>query len=160
MGYEQILFETESNGIATITLNRPERLNAFTGLMHAEMLDALESVEQDDDSRVTILTGAGRGFCAGLDLASGADTFGTSEKLTEAKARRKANHRDPVEQCLALTKPVIVAINGPAVGVGVSMILPFDIRLAAESARIGLIFNRRGILPELACRGCFRKSLG
>lgn len=159
MSYEQILFETGSDGIATITLNRPERLNAFTPVMLKELFDALERVEQDDDVRVTILTGAGRGFCAGQDLAAGADTFDMTERA-EARARGKTRERDPVEFLFSLLKPVIVAINGPAVGVGVSMILPFDIRLAAESAKIGLIFNRRGVLPELACPWLLPKIVG
>ena len=147
MNYEQILFDI-SDHVATITLNRPERLNAFTQIMFGEMIDALQRVEEDDSIRVTIITGAGRGFCAGADLSGGGDTFDSSKQkgVTQDDTQTSTSR---LKFFLNLKKPVIVAINGPAVGVGVTMILPFDIRIAAESARLGLIFNRRGVLPEL-----------
>lgn len=158
MGYEQILFDT-ADGIATITLNRPDRLNAFTSTLYEEMFNALDRVEKDDNLRVTILTGAGRGFCAGADLSEGAKTFDTSEENRPPKSEKRLTAH-PLRFYFSLTKPVIVAINGPAVGVGVTMILPFDIRIAAESARIGLIFNRRGILPELGSPWLLPKIIG
>ncbi|MBI5115444.1 enoyl-CoA hydratase/isomerase family protein [Candidatus Poribacteria bacterium] len=151
MGYQQILFEV-SGPVATITLNRPERLNAFTYVLVGEMLDALQEVDKDDSIRATILTGAGRGFCAGMDLSSGGSTFDPSRQ--QGKPDGGEQPKTPVDQILTvmlnLKKPVIVAVNGPAVGVGVTMILPMDIRIAAESARFGLVFVRRGVVPELA----------
>lgn len=157
MSYEQILFDT-ADTIATITLNRPERLNAYTPKMMEELFHALDCVEKDDALRVSILTGAGRGFCAGADLSAGGDTFGSQDRRDEASKKRQT--KSPLRFCFGLTKPVIVAINGPAVGIGVTMILPFDIRIAAESARIGLIFNRRGIVPELSSPWLLPKIIG
>ena len=149
MSYEQILFDIKDQ-VAVITLNRPERLNAFTSVMIQEFMDALQQVEDNDDLRVTIVTGAGRGFCAGADLASGGKTFDSRGREESTATQRREPGSSTVKFFLGLKKPVIAAINGPAVGVGVTMILPLDIRIAAESARIGLIFNRRGVLPELA----------
>ncbi|WP_354700059.1 putative enoyl-CoA hydratase echA12 [Paraconexibacter sp. AEG42_29] len=138
--------------VATITLDRPERLNAYTDQMRAELLEALDRVDADDDVRAVIVTGAGRGFCAGADLSGGGSTFDLSER--EAARLADGTPRDGGGQvslrifdCL---KPVIGAINGPAVGVGVTMTLPMDVRLAAESARFGFVFARRGIAPEAA----------
>ncbi len=158
MSYEQILFDT-ADEIATITLNRPERLNAYTPQMLEEMFHALDRVEKDDSLRVTIITGAGRGFCAGADLSAGAKTFDRSEAKRPGEDEKRLSAH-PLRFYFSLTKPVIVAINGPAVGIGVSMILPFDIRIAAESARIGFIFNRRGILPELSSPWLLPKIIG
>lgn len=149
MNYEQILFDVKDQ-VAVITLNRPERLNAFTGQMMQEFLDALQKVEDNDDLRVSIVTGAGRGFCAGADLAGGGKTFDASQREESNQTMQRDPGFSTIKFYLGLKKPVIVAINGPAVGVGVTMILPLDIRIASESARIGLIFNRRGVLPELA----------
>jgi enoyl-CoA hydratase/carnithine racemase len=151
MSYKQILFDV-SDQIATITLNRPERLNAFTYVLAAEMLDVLKRVDEDDNLRVTIVTGAGRGFCAGMDLSTGESTFDTSAEPTspEDEAERRTPVDDILSVLLNLRKPVIVAVNGPAVGVGLTMILPMDIRIAAESARFGMVFVRRGVIPELA----------
>ena len=149
MSYEQILYDVKDQ-VAVITLNRPEHLNAFTGQMMREFLDALQKVEDNDDLRVSIVTGAGRGFCAGADLAGGGKTFDSSQREESNQTRQRDPGFSTVKFYMGLKKPVIVAINGPAVGVGVTMILPLDIRIASESARIGLIFNRRGVLPELA----------
>ena len=150
MSYEQILLDI-ADGIATITLNRPERLNAWTPHMAGEILDALKKVDENDDAMVSILTGAGRGFCAGMDLSSGGSTFDSSQQEENAdKDSDRPSTTLIIKTLLDLKKPVIVAINGPAVGVGVTMILPMDIRIAAESARIGLVFVRRGVIPELA----------
>ncbi len=151
MSYQQILFET-SDRIATITLNRPERLNAWTPYMAGEILDALKKVDDDDSLMVSIITGAGRGFCAGMDLSSGGSTF---TRMEDGEVAAESGDVLPstgaiIKTLLDLKKPVIVAINGPAVGVGVTMILPMDIRIAAESARMGLVFVRRGVIPELA----------
>ncbi len=151
MSYKQILFDV-SEQVATITLNRPERLNAFTFVLAAEMIDALQKVDNDDDIRATILTGAGRGFCAGMDLSTGATTFESSERQegSEEKSQDVTQVGNILFSLLDLKKPVIVAVNGPAVGVGLTMILPMDIRIAAESARFGMVFVRRGVIPELA----------
>ena len=146
MSYEQILFEVEDQ-IAIITLNRPDRLNAYTPHMLQEIIDALQRIESDDGIRVSILTGAGRGFCAGADLESGEDTFDPTKRKKSPRGQIRPGSGF-LRFMLGLKKPVIAAINGPAVGVGVSLLLPLDIRIAAESARIGLVFNRRGVLPE------------
>lgn len=158
MSYEQIIFE-QTDKVATITLNRPDRLNAYTAQMMAEMQHALTCVENDDNMRVTIVTGAGRGFCAGADLASGGDTFDRAAN-DEPGEPDEEEHVTGLAFFLNLKKPVIAAVNGPAVGIGVTMILPMDIRIAGESARIGLVFNRRGILPELGCPWILPKIIG
>lgn len=155
MEYEHILFDV-ADQIATITLNRPEFLNAYTWQMGKEMWDAIMRVENDPEIRVTILTGAGRGFCAGADLRGGANTFDGTNRPKQDEVKRLSF----VERYFSLKKPIIVAINGPAVGVGVTMILPFDIRIAAQSARIGIVFNRRGILPEILCPWILPKIIG
>jgi len=149
--YTQIIYEV-SEGIATITLNRPEQLNAFTGTMMREMIDAFDRIDADDEVRVVIVTGAGRGFCAGADLSSGGDTFagGGSDETTEVPGVTRDGGGLVSLRIFDCTKPVIAAINGPAVGVGITMTLPMDIRLVSESAKIGFVFARRGILPEAA----------
>ncbi|MFX0081837.1 MAG: enoyl-CoA hydratase-related protein [Candidatus Hodarchaeota archaeon] len=158
MEYEQIIFET-SEEIATITLNRPERLNAWTWQMGMEVWDALMKVEDDPNLRVTILTGAGRGFCAGADLSGGGSTFDPSKRSREEQEQRD-RRGIAISRYFSLKKPVIVAINGPTVGVGVTFILPFDIRIASESARIGIVFNRRGVIPEIACPWILPRIVG
>ena len=158
MEYEQIIFQT-SDEVATITLNRPEHLNAYTWQMGMEVWDALMKVENDPNLRVTILTGAGRGFCAGADLSSGATALDGSNRPRERdeRTRREASM---TRRFFLLMKPVIVAINGPTVGIGVTFILPFDIRIASESARIGIVFNRRGYLPEISCPWILPRIIG
>ena len=159
MGYSQILFEKKEQ-TAVITLNRPERLNAFTWVMGKEMREALIEAENDPDTRVTIITGAGRGFCAGADLAGGGDTFKSSSETRRQSVGQSEPAGSTVAFYYSLKKPVIVAYNGPAVGVGVTMTLPFDIRIASESARIGIVFNRRGIIPEVACPWILPRIVG
>jgi len=154
MSYQEIIFE-KSDQIGTITLNRPERLNAHTPIMAAEMRDALLAVENDPDLRATILTGAGRGFCAGADLSRGGTTFDGSGRRTDENRPSSL-----LKFYFSLKKPVIVAVNGAAVGVGVTMILPLDIRIAAESARMGIVFNRRGVIPEIACPWLLPRIVG
>jgi len=139
MAFKEILFE-KSEQIATLTFNRPEKLNAFTWNMMAEIREAVMDAENDPDIRVTIITGAGRGFCAGFDMSRGEDTFDGEKKPIKPAS---------LLYYFSLKKPVIVAYNGPAVGVGVTTTLPYDIRIASESARIGIVFNRRGIIPEV-----------
>ncbi len=144
--------------ILTITLDRPDRLNAFTVPMQRELVDALDRVDEDPEVRVVVVTGRGRGFCAGADLGFGADTFDVSAGSPATGGDGPQAHRDEgglvalrLYQC---TKPVIAAINGPAVGVGATMTLPMDVRLASETAKFGFVFARRGIVPE-ACSSWF-----
>jgi enoyl-CoA hydratase/carnithine racemase len=150
--YEQILTD-KSDGILTITLNRPDRLNAWTGQMGHELRAAFDDSDADDDVRVVIVTGAGRAFCAGADLEGGGETFDYSKRDTAGAAGRD-NGGEFTLRVFDSKKPVIAAINGPAVGVGATMTLPMDIRLAADDARIGFVFARRGIIPE-ACSSWF-----
>ena len=154
MAYEQIVYSVE-DGILTITLNRVERLNAFTGVMCRELIDALDRADADDSVRAVIVTGAGRAFCAGADLGGGSKTFDAA-----ARGARESieEHRDGggllTLRIYDSKKPVIAAINGAAVGIGVTMTLPMDVRLASTSARLGFVFARRGIVPE-ACSSWF-----
>ena len=144
-----------SDGIATVTLNRPDKLNAFTGRMMNEMIDIFDRTDADDDVKAVIITGAGRGFCAGADLSSGGDTFsrGGSDVMSRQGVPRDGGGLLTLRIFESL-KPVIGAVNGPAVGVGVTMTLPMDIRLASDAARFGFVFARRGIVPE-ACSSYF-----
>jgi enoyl-CoA hydratase/carnithine racemase len=162
MAYEHILYEVEDH-ILTITLNRPDKLNAFSGTMGRDLIDAFDRADADDDIRAIIVTGAGRGFCAGADLSSGANAFDKAARPDRKTAPLLPNGevdwsddavRDAggkltlrIYDCL---KPVIAAVNGPAVGIGVTMQLPMDIRIASEAARFGFVFSRRAIVPEAA----------
>jgi enoyl-CoA hydratase/carnithine racemase len=147
--YETIKVDV-SNQIMTIVLNRPERLNAFTTQMLEELLQALDQADLDDHVRVVILTGAGRAFCAGADLQKGGDSF--------AKEGKMEDYRDFAGiltlRMYDLKKPLIAAINGPAVGVGITMTMPADYRIASQGAKMGFVFTRRGIAPE-GCSGWF-----
>lgn len=145
-------------GVLTLLLNRPERLNAFNVQMGADWFTALDRIDADDAVRAVIVTGAGRGFCAGADLGGGAATFDPAADHAFAEPEGPAERRDlggrvtlRLFRCL---KPVIAAVNGPAVGVGVTATLPMDIRLASTEARFGFVFSRRGIVPE-ACSSWF-----
>ncbi len=154
MDYEQIRTEI-ADGVLTITLDRPDRLNAWTATMGQELISAFDEADGDDTVRVILVTGAGRGFCAGADLGAGGATFDWRER---EPGRPGAIPRDGGGQftlrVFDCRKPVIAAINGPAVGVGATMTLPMDIRLAADDARLGFVFARRGIVPE-ACSSWF-----
>ncbi len=152
MDYEQILTEL-SDGVLTITLNRPDRLNAWTGRMGEELRAAFDESDANDEVRAVIVTGAGRAFCAGADLESGGDTFDYSKRDTAGSGGRD-NGGEFTLRVFDSKKPVIAAINGPAVGVGATMTLAMDVRMAAEDARIGFVFARRGIIPE-ACSSWF-----
>ena len=148
MSFEHIRYEV-ADRILTITLNRPEKLNAFTPLMSKELIEAFDRADEDDGVRAVIVTGEGRGFCAGADLSSGGDTFDS-----EAEQGGIEEHRDSggtvTLRIFESKKPVIAAINGPAVGIGATMTLPMDVRIASEKAKIGFVFARRGITPEAA----------
>ncbi len=171
MTYQQILYDVRDR-IATITLNRPEKMNAFTGMMMTELVDAFDRINKDDDVGAVIVTGAGKAFCAGADLSAGAKTFDYDAR--DDRPERKGAMRDGVIdwsnpairdsggmltlkifECL---KPVIAAINGASVGIGATMQLPMDIRIASYDARFGFVFARRGIVPE-ACSSWFLPRL-
>ena len=173
MAYQTIKYEVKDN-ILTITLNRPDKLNAFTGEMMQELIDAFDKADADDDVRAIVVTGEGRAFCAGADLSAGAKTFDYAER--EDRPDKGGDPRKPdgtidwshpavrdgggrvtlrIFECL---KPVIAAVNGPAVGIGVTMQLAMDVRLASEDARFGFVFARRGIVPE-ACSSWFLPRL-
>ncbi len=159
MEYSQITYEVVDS-VATITLNRPERMNAFTDVMMREVIDAFDRVDSDDSVRVVIVTGAGeRAFCAGADLGGGGDTFakGGSDIQTSVGVPRDGGGMVSL-RIFDCKKPVIGGINGAAVGVGVTMTLPMDIRLASDNARFGFVFARRGIVPE-ACSSWFLPRL-
>jgi enoyl-CoA hydratase/carnithine racemase len=148
MDYEQIRYEV-ADGVLTVTLDRPDRLNAFTPTMLGELLDAFDRADADDDVRAVIVTGAGRAFCAGADLEAGGSTFDYRERGVQDDVPRDGGGRLTL-RIFESTKPVIGAINGAAVGVGVTMTLPMDVRMAASGAKIGFVFTRRGIVPEAA----------
>lgn len=148
MEYSQIMYEV-SDKILTITLNRPEKLNAYTPVMCEELVDAFGRADADDNVRVVIVTGAGRGFCAGADLSPDTAILERRQQAPEddLEIRRDLAGRVTLP-IYDLKKPVIAAINGPAVGVGITMTLAMDIRLASENARIGFVFARRGLVAE------------
>jgi enoyl-CoA hydratase/carnithine racemase len=152
MEFEEIRYDVDDR-VLTITLNRPERLNAFTPTMGRELIEAFDRADADDDVRAVIVTGEGRGFCAGADLGAGGSTFDWRDRQTDDEVPRDGGGVVAL-RIFDSTKPVIAAINGPAVGVGITMTLPMDIRLAAEGAKIGFVFARRGIVPE-ACSSWF-----
>lgn len=156
MEYEEIEFEV-AESVATLTLDRPDHMNAFTAGMVGEVLSAIDEVDRDDDVRVLILTGRGRAFSAGADLSAGAQTFDYDDERSgdAVGAERVANAAAPRDGCGRITlrlfdctKPVVAAVNGPAVGMGATMLLAADVRMASESARFGFVFSRRGIAPE------------
>src|SRR5580765_5259690 len=157
MNYETLDWSVR-DGILVLTLNRPAQLNAFTVQMAEELIDAFERVNEDDEVAAVVVTGAGRAFCAGMDLTVDGNVFGLDESLAPTLADLEDRLDDPeivagvrdtggrVSLAIyACTKPVIAAINGPAVGVGATMTLPMDVRIASEGARIGFVFGRIGI---------------
>jgi enoyl-CoA hydratase/carnithine racemase len=153
MSFQEIRYEIDE-GVLTITLDRPDRLNAFTPTMGRELIEAFDRSDADDDVRAVIVTGAGRGFCAGADLAAGGSTFDWRERdAGDAGVPRDGGGQIALRIFDSL-KPVIAAINGPAVGVGITMTLPMDVRIAASGTKIGFVFARRGIVPE-ACSSWF-----
>jgi enoyl-CoA hydratase/carnithine racemase len=150
MAYETLLYDLDGP-VLTVTLNRPEKLNAYTAVMGAELADAFQRADQDDAVRVVIVTGAGRGFCAGADISGGASAFDATAEGSvafQAEGRPRPTGGGFVGAIYSCRKPSIAAINGPAVGVGATLTLPMDIRIAAEGAKIGFIFARRGLVPE------------
>jgi enoyl-CoA hydratase/carnithine racemase len=152
MDFQEIRYEV-AGGVLTITLDRPDRLNAFTPTMGRELIEAFEHADADDEVRAVIVTGAGRGFCAGADLEAGGATFDWRERQSGDEIPRDGGGQ-VVLRIFDCLKPVIAAINGPAVGVGITMTLPMDVRVAAQGAKLGFVFTRRGITPE-ACSSWF-----
>jgi len=158
VAFEQIRYEAV-DGVATVTLNRPEKLNAVTSVLLRELHSAFDEADSDDAVRAVIVTGAGRAFCAGADLSAGTQAFDRSRR---ERPEAGDEHRDGgglvTLRIYDMKKPVIAAINGPAVGFGVTMTLPMDIRIASSSARMGFVFTRRGVVPE-ACSTWFLPRL-
>jgi enoyl-CoA hydratase/carnithine racemase len=157
--YEHIQVAVE-DGVMTITLSRPEKLNAFTGTMMEDMLAALDEADARDDVRVVIVTGAGRAFCAGADLSGGSSTFDYREQVSGAEPVRRDGGGRVTLRLFDCLKPVIAAINGPAVGVGITMTLAMDVRLASEEARLGFVFARRGVTMEAASSWFLTRAVG
>lgn len=158
--FETLRYAVE-DGIATITLHRPEKLNAFTATMMQELIAAFDATDADDAVRCVIVTGSGRAFCAGADLSSGGETFDYAKRLgtSEETVHRDGGGRVALRIFRSL-KPVIAAVNGPAVGIGVTMQLPMDIRLASSDAKFGFVFGRRGITPEAASSWFLSRVVG
>jgi enoyl-CoA hydratase/carnithine racemase len=158
MAFETILYDV-ADGVATLTLNRPARLNAVNTTLLQEMVAAFDRADEDDAVRAVIVTGAGRAFCAGADLGSGGKTF---DRPASGRGDRPEDHRDGggkvTLRIFDMKKPVIAAINGPAVGFGITMTLAMDVRLASSAARMGFVFARRGVVPE-ACSTWFLPRL-
>lgn len=161
MAYEHIRTEIADN-VMTLTLHRPDKLNAFTGTMMKEMIQAFDEADRDDDVRAVIVTGEGRAFCAGADLSAGGSTFDLAKRSDKEQPKGGVEAADLADEAIRdgggrvtlrifeSLKPVIAAINGPAVGIGATMLLPMDIRIASTEARIGFVFSRRGIVMEAA----------
>ncbi|MBZ5737352.1 crotonase/enoyl-CoA hydratase family protein [Nocardioides mangrovi] len=163
MTYETLDWSVDGDGVATLTLDRPDQLNAFDLTMAGELEQVFRTDAWDDDVRAVVVTGAGRAFCAGMDLSADGNVFGLDESVRPTVADFRAAYdeapyadgvRDTGGKVTlaihALPKPVIAAINGPAVGIGATMTLAMDLRLASTKARIGFVFGRLGIVPEAA----------
>ena len=157
MAYAEIRYEVAER-VATVTLNRPDKLNAFTRVMREELIDALAQADADDEVRALIVTGAGRAFCAGADLSAGSATFDYARRDGLSAETHRDGGGQVTLRIFEMKKPVIAAVNGPAVGIGATMQLPMDVRLASSAARFGLVFTRRGIVPE-ACSSWFLPRL-
>ena len=157
MRLETLLYDV-ADGVATVTLNRPDRLNAVNTTMIRELVEAFDAADGDDRVRAVIVTGAGRAFCAGADLGGGGATFAGGP----GRAETPEDHHDGgglvTLRIFDMQKPVIAAINGPAVGFGITMTLAMDVRLASTAAKMGFVFSRRGVVPE-ACSTWFLPRL-
>lgn len=164
MAYETLLQDLD-RGVLTLTLNRPDKLNAYTGTMGLEIEDAFRAADTNDEVRVIIVTGAGRGFCAGADISSGAGAFDTAAPGSVAfgsgaTRERRGKGGGFIEAIYRCRKPSIAALNGAAVGVGITLTLPMDIRIAAPHAKIGFVFARRGLVPEAGAAWFLPKLVG
>lgn len=149
--FETITYQVE-DGVASIMLNRPDKLNAFNTQMMNELVAALDLTDADDEVRAVIVTGAGRAFCAGVDIAAGGSSFDHASRgeLPEANGIHRDRGGRVTLRMFASLKPIIGAVNGAAVGIGATMLLPMDFRLAASTAKFGFLFARRGLVPEAA----------
>lgn len=160
MDYRTIRYEV-SDRVATVTLNRPEKMNTFTSRMGAELLDVLDRIDADDEVRAVVFTGEGRAFCAGADLGTGGGTF---DEGGGEKAPTMETHRDGgglvTLRLYDCKKPVIAAINGAAVGVGITMTLAMDVRIGVPGSKVGFVFARRGIVPEAASSWFLTRAVG
>jgi len=170
MGFETILYEVKDN-IATITLNRPEVMNAMGGGMRQELIDVFDLTDNDDDVRAVVVTGAGKAFCGGADFSKGAAVFDKNRDPESSPIRPDGSidYNNPLSRdgggLLALrifrsTKPVIAAINGAGAGVGASMTLPMDIRIGSDKARLGFVYARRGIVHECCSSWFLPRTVG
>jgi len=145
MAYETLLTDLEG-GVMTVTLNRPDKLNAFNTVMSTELIDFFQSVNAMDEVRAIVVTGAGRAFCAGADISGGSGAFKVWNDGAKPQKREASDSITlAIFNCL---KPVIAAINGAAVGVGITMCLPMDIRMISAAGKVGFVFNRRGMAME------------
>jgi len=153
MPFETLLYDV-AEGVATVTLNRPDRLNAVNTTVIRELVEAFDRADGDDAVRAVIVTGAGRAFCAGADLGGGGKTFAGGPGRTEQPDEHRDGGGVVTLRIFEMTKPVIAAINGPAVGFGITLTLAMDVRLASTAAKIGFVFARRGVVPE-ACSTWF-----
>jgi enoyl-CoA hydratase/carnithine racemase len=163
--YEALSVEVDRDGIAVVTLDRPQVLNAFDAAMQRELLEVFDRTDGDDEVRAVVVTGRGRAFCAGADLSSGGDTFDYDARGGECAANEVDGvHRDGggllVLRIFASLKPVVAAVNGPAVGVGATLQLPMDARVASRDARFGFVFSRRGIEPDAAASWFLPRLVG
>lgn len=167
--FETLLLH-RADGIATLTLNRPDRMNAFNPRMRADLVAAFDLTDADDDVRVVIVTGSGKAFCAGADLSNAGKTFDYANRADALREEARVSTADgdvyrdggglATLRIFRSLKPVIAAVNGAAVGIGATMLLPMDIRLASTAARIGFVFARRGIVPEAASSWFLARAVG
>jgi enoyl-CoA hydratase/carnithine racemase len=153
MSFEAVLYQVEDS-VCTITLNRPDKMNTWTARLAADLSAALRKANEDDAVRAVVITGRGRAFCAGADLERGSDTFAGRDTSDQPQADMPTVYPNQID------KPVIAAINGPAVGVGMTYPMLCDIRLAAETAKMGFVFTRRGMMPELAAHLIVQRVIG
>ena len=158
MTYQDIRYAIDGEGILTLTLDRPEQLNAVNASLMHELLDAFDRADADDAVRAVVVTGAGRAFCAGADLSAGEASFDPATWGEPPDAEKRDAGGRVTLRLFDMRKPVIAAVNGPAVGFGATMLLPMDARLASSDARFGFVFTRRGIVPE-ACSSWFLPRL-
>lgn len=158
--YDEILTD-DDGGVAVVTINRPDRMNAWTWRLARELQHALATYDDRDDIRAIVVTGAGRAFCAGADLGGGGDTFrGGRSGTGDARAANEALPLPHDKRPFELNTPVIAAMNGPAVGVGMTMVMEYDIRIAADDAKYGFVFNRRGVVPEVNSQWLVPRLIG
>ena len=157
--YEQIETKIEDKALI-ISLSRPEKLNAFTDVMMREIIDAVNLAEENNNIRAIIFTGKGEKYCAGADLSTGEDSFNWTDKKKEAKDIVRDAGGVLTLRLFKSTKPIIGAINGDAVGIGATMLLPMDVRIASDNARFGFVFAKRGIVPEAASSWFLPRLIG